>query len=104
MAAGTTLYNLVNCPTGCMPVTKVDPSKDGITEEWTKLPSPSLIERALYHGKKPIYDPVAMQGMPVGIQVVGRKWEDEKVLAMMQVVDTALGKDRGFGPGSFSKA
>jgi len=103
LAAGTTLYNLVNCPSGCMPVTKVDPTKDKITEEWSKAPSPSLVERALYHGKKPMYDPVAMQGMPVGIQVVGRKWEDEKVLAMMQVVDTALGKDRGFGPGSVSK-
>ncbi|KAF7338607.1 putative amidase PB8B6.03 [Mycena venus] len=104
LASGTTLYNLINCPSGSMPVTKVNPAKDKITEEWTKAPLPSLVERALYQGKNPIYDPVAMQGMPVGIQVVGRKWEDEKVLAMMQVVDAALGKDRGFGPGSFSKA
>ncbi|KAJ6488681.1 amidase [Mycena vitilis] len=102
LAAATTLYNIVNSPSGCIPVTKVDTTKDQLTEEWStlKAPTPSLIERALYQGKTPIYDPVAMQGLPVGIQVVGKKWEDEKVLAMMRVVDTALGKDRGFGPGS----
>ncbi|KAJ6547162.1 amidase [Mycena capillaripes] len=100
MAAATTLYNVLSSPSGCIPVLFVDPAKDKLTEEWWKMPSPSLVERALYVGKNPAYDPVAMQGMPVGIQVVGRKWEDEKVLAMMRVVDTALGKDRGFGPGS----
>jgi amidase len=42
--------------------------------------------------------------MPVSIQVVGRKWEDEKVLAMMNVVEEALGKDRGFGPGSWDES
>jgi amidase len=42
--------------------------------------------------------------MPVGIQVVGKKWEEEKVLAMMQVIDEALGKDRGFGPGSWDES
>jgi len=100
LAAATTLYNIVNSPSGCIPVTTVDGVKDKITEEWSKASSPSLVEKVLYRGRKPIYDPVAMQGMPVGIQVVGRKWEDEKVLAMMRVVDSALGKDRGFGPGS----
>jgi amidase len=99
MTAATTLYNTVNSPSGVIPVTKVDPAKDQITEEWSKA-SPSLVEKALYQGRKPIYDPVAMQGMPVSVQIVGRMWEDEKVLAMMTVVDTALGKDRGFGPGS----
>ena len=41
--------------------------------------------------------------MPVSIQVVGKKWEDEKVLAMMRVVEGALGNDRGFGPGSWDE-
>ncbi|KAJ7702411.1 amidase [Mycena rosella] len=101
LASATTLYNVTNSPVGCIPVTRVDPTKDAITEEWTKAPSPSLVEAALYRGKNPIYDPVAMEGMPVGIQVVGRRWEDEKVLAMMRVVDNVLGKDRGFGPGNW---
>ena len=32
-----------------------------------------------------------------GVQIVGRNWEDEKVIAIMHVVDKALGP-RGFGP------
>ncbi|KAJ7093138.1 amidase [Mycena epipterygia] len=103
LASATALFNLVNCPAGCIPVTKVDPAKDKLTEEWTKAPSPSLVEQALYQGKNPIYDPVMMKGMPVGVQLVGKKWDDEKVLAMMRVVDTALGKDRGFGPGNWDE-
>lgn len=48
-----------------------------------------------------MYNPEAMKGMPVNIQLVGKKWEEEKVLAMMEVVDTVLGKERGFGPGAW---
>ena len=33
----------------------------------------------------------------IGVQIVGRNWEDEKVIAIMHVVDKALGP-RGFGP------
>ncbi|KAJ7043557.1 amidase [Mycena alexandri] len=102
LAAGTSLYNVVNSPCGVIPVTKVDPAKDLLTEEWTKAPSPSLMERKLYFGKNPVYDPEKMQGMPVAVQIVGRKWEDEKVLAMMQMVDTALTEGK-FGAGSWDR-
>jgi amidase len=44
-----------------------------------------------------------MDGMPIGVQIAGKIWEDEKVLAMMRVVDDALGKERGFGPGSWEQ-
>ncbi|KAJ6618267.1 amidase [Mycena sp. CBHHK59/15] len=101
LASATTLYNLVNSSVGCMPVTTVDPARDQLTEEWTKVPSPSLVESALYQAKKPVYDPVATKGMPVAVQIVGKKWDDEKVLDMMRVVDAALGRDRGFGPGNW---
>lgn len=33
--------------------------------------------------------------------MVGRNWEDEKVIAVMKIVDEALGP-RGFGPGSWT--
>ena len=71
-----------------------------ITEEWQKEPGAGvkLVERELYDGKKPVYDPTAMKGLPISVQIVGKKWEDEKLLAMMRVVDDALGS-RGFGPG-----
>jgi hypothetical protein len=101
LANSTVLYNVVDSPVGCIPVTTVDPSKDQLTDEWTNGPGlgSRLNENALYRGKKPFYDPVAMEGMPVGVQIVGKTWEEEKVLAMMHVIDKALGKKRGFGPG-----
>lgn len=64
-----------------------------------------LIEQDLYEGgigTKKTYDPHVMAGLPVGIQIVGRLFDDEKVIEMMQVVEDALGdpKSRGFGPGT----
>ncbi|KAJ3510734.1 hypothetical protein NLJ89_g4506 [Agrocybe chaxingu] len=103
LAAATILYNVLDMPAGCLPVTRVDPSKDALTEEWVKGPglgSP-VLEAGIYRGKQPLYNPEATKGMPVGIQLVGKKWQEEKVLAMMSVVDEALGKERGFGPGAW---
>lgn len=82
----------------------MDPARDQVTDEWRKGPGlgSQLFATGLYAGKKPLYNPVECAGMPVGIQIVGKKWEEEKVLAMMHVVDKALGKDRGFGPGNWN--
>ncbi|KAJ7187757.1 amidase [Mycena filopes] len=110
MMSGSPLtYNLVDSPAGVVPVTRVS-AADIITDAWKAAEghgSP-MCERELYFkhfGKdgKPLYDPAAMAGMPVGVQVIGRLWEDEKVLAMMRVVDAALGRERGFGPGSWGE-
>ena len=88
-----------------MPVTRVDPEKDEITEEWIKSPGHGsiLLEGGLFTSKNALYNPEEMKGMPVGVQIAGRKWEEEKVLKIMHVVDGALGKDRGFGPGSWDR-
>ncbi len=107
LGASTILYNVVDSPVGSIPVTRVDPSLDGITPEWsdpkigTGHGSP-LVEGFLYKGKKAFYDAEKMAGLPVGVQIVGKQWEEEKVIEMMKVVDNALGK-RGFGPGGWKK-
>ncbi|KAL1747940.1 amidase signature domain-containing protein [Schizophyllum fasciatum] len=95
MACGTALYNLVDSPVGILPAGRVDPGKDALTDAWRSEPGhgSSMLEKELY---TKFYDPVAMKGMPVGIQIIGRRWEEEKVLEMMKVVDNALG-ERGFG-------
>jgi hypothetical protein len=36
------------------------------------------------------YDAVKMAGLPVGVQVVGRRLEEEKVLGVMQRLEGAL--------------
>ncbi|KAF5383525.1 hypothetical protein D9615_003592 [Tricholomella constricta] len=105
LAAATILYNVLDYPAGCIPVTRVDPVKDQVTDEWKTGPGlgSSLLEGGLYRGKKPLYNPTETAGMPVGIQIVGKKWEEEKVLAMMRVADDALGKDGRFGPGNWDE-
>ena len=36
------------------------------------------------------YDPDAMHGLPVGVQVVGQRLQEEKVLGFMRRVEEAL--------------
>lgn len=101
LAGATILYNMVDSPVGVVPVTRVDPLKDQITDSWIQGPGHGsrMLEREVYEGKTPVYDPKKMDQIPVGVQIVGKRWEEEKVIAMMHVVDKALGP-RGFGPGS----
>lgn len=103
LAIGTILYNVVDSPVGVLPVSHVDPFKDYLEDAWTTEKYGAVtVDHELYKSKKPLYDPQAMAGMPIGIQVVGRKFEDEKVIAMMRILDQALGSERGFGPGILS--
>lgn len=41
-----------------------------------------------------MYDADKMHGLPVGIQVIGQRLEEEKVLALMKRVEEALGDDK----------
>jgi hypothetical protein len=103
LAACTILYNVVDSPVGVVPVTRVDPTKDALPADFVlgAAGTSTILEKEMYTRPTPAYDPVAMAGIPVGVQIVGKKWEDEKVLQMMKVVDDALGTARGFGPGSW---
>ena len=87
-------------------MTRVDPRLDALPKDWLTTTSGSTpfskeSEKLLY-GKEWGYDADAMEGLPVGVQLVGKKWEDEKVVEMMKVVDAALG-ERGFGPDGWEK-
>lgn len=104
LAASTILYNVVDSPVGTVPVTRVDPKLDSLPKDFVvgSGGTSTVLEKRMYTDPTPAYDPVAMAGIPVGVQVVGKKWEDEKVLEMMKVVDEALGEGRGFGAGSWN--
>ena len=107
-AISTILYNIVDSPVGIVPVTRVDPSKDAVTDEWRESGGhgSKVWESGLYNGRGAVYNPEAMKGLPVSVQVVGKSWEDEKVIEMMKVVDRALNEDnpaRDFGPGAWSR-
>ncbi|KAI0343231.1 amidase [Trametopsis cervina] len=108
LAGATILYNLTDTPVGVVPVTRVDPDKDAITEEWHRAgcsastKTSPLLEMLLYKGENSVYNAKKMAGLPVGIQIAGPRWEEEKVIEMMKVVDAALGP-RSFGPGAWEK-
>jgi Asp-tRNA(Asn)/Glu-tRNA(Gln) amidotransferase A subunit family amidase len=45
-------------------------------------------------GAYKLYDANSMHGLPVGVQVVGRRLEEEKVLALMKRVEDSLGEQK----------
>ncbi|KAG6328404.1 hypothetical protein ID866_10685 [Astraeus odoratus] len=50
-----------------------------------------VVARGIYS----LYDAEKMEGLPVGVQVVGRRLEEEAVLAGMRVVVEALSGEGG---------
>lgn len=71
-----------------MPVTKVDPVKDILPADF-KLKKLNGVAKGAYMQ----YDAVKMAGLPVGIQVVGRRLEEEKVLSVMSRILGMLEED-----------
>ncbi|KAI0258706.1 amidase signature domain-containing protein [Gloeopeniophorella convolvens] len=99
LAASTLLYNVVDSPVGVVPVTRVDAARDALSDEWRDAPgNGSKILEGILYGTQGLYDVKAMHGLPVGVQIVGRPWDEEKILAIMHVIDRALGS-HAFGPG-----
>ncbi|RYP13825.1 hypothetical protein DL765_006697 [Monosporascus sp. GIB2] len=55
-------------------------------------------------GAYKLYSAEAMHGLPVGVQIVGRRLEEEKVLAIMKRVEEALGEDKQERPLAYQNA
>ncbi|KAM0752009.1 amidase signature enzyme [Meredithblackwellia eburnea MCA 4105] len=103
LALATIVYNVVESSAGVVPVTFVDPIKDALPTNFLEIgdPGSKLVEAQLY-GPRGAYNSEEMAGLPVGVQVIGAGWEEEKVIELMREVDTALGP-RGFSPGDYTK-
>ena len=72
-----------------MPVTKVDKELDRLPAGFNFKKLNGVAQGAYKH-----YDATAMHGLPVGVQIVGRRLEEEKVLAVMARVEEALGDQK----------
>lgn len=70
---------------GIIPVTHVDPVKDALPSTFNFKKLNGVAKGAYKH-----YDAHKMAGLPVGVQIVGRRLEEEKVLAIMERVEDAL--------------
>jgi len=71
-------------------VTHVDAVKDALPSPFNFKELNGVAKGAYMH-----YDAEKMAGLPVGVQVVGRRLEEEKVLAVMGRVEDALDKHGG---------
>lgn len=68
---------------GVLPVTHVDRHHDAQPNGFNALNS---IERSVYR----MYNAEIMHGLPIGVQVVGKRLEEEKVLAGMKLIEGLL--------------
>ncbi|KAL6701318.1 amidase protein [Trichoderma pleuroticola] len=84
----TFLFNPIDYSAGVIPVTHVDKETD-------RLPSILDIKRlrGIARGAYELYNADDKRGLPVGVQVVVRRLEEEKVLAAMRRLKDALGDD-----------
>lgn len=102
LALQTIFWNVVDSTVGVIPVIRVDAELDALPaqlkEEKLRKAGSHLLAKEYYDT---VYNPSGMQGLPVGIQIVGPAWHEEKVLKIMEVLDEELVKKQGrlFGPG-----
>lgn len=71
------LYNVLGLPAGVVPATRVRPG-----EESDRPVEGSLAVRALLKAER------GSAGLPVGVQVAGRHWREDQVLAVMQALES----------------
>ncbi|KAL8993932.1 MAG: hypothetical protein Q9188_007204, partial [Gyalolechia gomerana] len=81
--AYTESINLMDYSAAVIPVTTADKSVDTFDHGYQPL---NEVDRKNWEA----YDPETYDGAPVGLQIVARKWEEEKVWAIAKILDTAL--------------
>lgn len=67
------------------PVTTVNPDLDVIDAEYT----PKNAQDKFVHE---MYNPATFKNAPISLQIIGRRQEDEKVLAALVEVERAMGR------------
>ncbi|KAM3533118.1 hypothetical protein MY4038_003649 [Beauveria bassiana] len=85
----TFLFNLLDYTAGVIPVTHVDKEKDQLPKGFNVCSLNGVARGAYRH-----YNADDMHGLPVGVQMIGRRLEEEKVLTLMKRVEDALGDDK----------
>ncbi|KAL4911837.1 amidase signature domain-containing protein [Aspergillus aurantiobrunneus] len=88
----TFLWNLLDYSAGVVPVSHVDPKKDALAAPYKTVLKHLGANHALARGAWKHYDATKMAGLPTAVQVVGRRWQEEKVLGYMAAVEGALEK------------
>lgn len=118
LAISTIIYNVLDTAVCVLPVTRVDSDLDALppksqlpSSEWERTPGFDLCSKTVSYAlyDEGVYDPVKMRGLPLAVQVVARKFEEEKAIGIMRLLDDALrevkgdGQRYGWGPGAFAR-
>ncbi|KAK0390569.1 hypothetical protein NLU13_0073 [Sarocladium strictum] len=82
----TSQWNILDYPGAVFPVTQVDPALDRKDEAYQPK---NETDRFVWD----MYDAEKMKGLPVNLQVIGRRGEEEKVLAALEEIEKAMGRD-----------
>ncbi|OMP87419.1 Acetamidase [Diplodia seriata] len=83
----TKVWNFLDYSAVVLPAGAVDKTVDAKADVASYAPRNEL-DRWNWN----LYDPEAMDGMPVGVQIVGRKLEEEKVLGAAKAIESVLRK------------
>lgn len=81
----TSQWNMLEYPGVVFPAGKVDQEVDLPEQGYTPM---NEKDRFNYD----LYDPVRYTDAPIGLQIVTRRFEDEKCLAILEVVEKAMGR------------
>ncbi|KAH8926304.1 amidase [Atractiella rhizophila] len=78
------LSPFLDLATGVFPVTRTNSSIDVVNSSFVPLNEADATNQALY-------EPTVYENAPVGLQIIGQRLEEEKVVALLQVISKALG-------------
>lgn len=78
----TKVWNFLDYPALSFPAGEVDTTRDAITGHEPRN------DYDAWNWK--LYDPKTMDGHPIGLQIVGRRFEEEKVLGVAAVVEKLI--------------
>lgn len=72
-----------------MPILHVDKALDQLPADFKLSKLNGIAQGAYKH-----YDADAMHGLPVAVQVVGQRLEEEKVIGVMERIEALLGEEK----------
>ena len=83
----TSVWNLLDYPAAVFPVTTVDLVKDQVEVDYKPR---NALDRENYN----LYTSAEVYAnAPIGLQVVGRRFDDEKVMRCVELIERAMGKE-----------
>lgn len=81
----TSQWNMLDYPAASFPVTTVNPLLDVKEEDYVPLSAQDQWNHDLY-------SPSVYTDAPVGLQLITRRFEDEKCLAVLRRIEQAIGR------------